>query len=109
MAQFAAGTCRQAAPAVITVDRLVHQVRDQHKKPRAVESAMTAAQRQLRAVPAGSDSTAEGLLKQLVLNIGLFRISLDTNNYHAAQLDGVARSQRSVVSYCTRASAKPGS
>lgn len=104
VASFASGTCRKAAPAVIMVDRLVHQVRDQHKKPQAVEQGLAVAQRQLRAVPAGSDRRADGLLTQLVTDIGLLRIGLDTNNYHDSQLDRVAGSQQAIVKYCTRTS-----
>lgn len=105
---FAAGTCRQAAPAVITVDRLVHQVRDQHKKPTAIAAAMTTAQRQLRAVPLGSDPTVDALLHNLIVDIGVLRISVDTGNYQPARLDRVARSQQAVVNHCAHPSAKPG-
>ncbi len=102
LGSFTAGTCRQAAPALIRIDRLVHRVRDQHKKPKAIESEMTAAQRQLRAVRPGADATANRSITQLVSDVGLLRISLDTNNYSPARLDQVSRSQQATVKYCTR-------
>lgn len=102
VSSFTAGTCRQAAPALISIDRLVHQVRDEHKKAKAIETGMTAAQRQLRALRPGADATADRSIEQLVTDVGLLRISLDTGNYSPARLDQVSRSQQATVKYCTR-------
>lgn len=102
LSSFTAGACRQAAPALISIDRLVHRVRDQHTKPQAVEAAMTAAQRGLRAVPPGADAAVDRSIRQLVSDVGLLRISLDTDNYRPARLDRVSRSQQATVKYCTR-------
>lgn len=109
LSRFTAGTCRQAAPSVVSLDRLVHQVRDRHRKPQAVIAAFTAEQRRLQALPVGREAAVDTRLHNLVVDLGLLRISVATNNYHRARLDQVAGSQQSLVRYCTgKHAASPG-
>ncbi len=105
-ARFAAGTCQRAAPAVLSVGRLIYDVRDRHAKPSSVAPEIGKAQQELRALARPSDKALGGRLQNLVTAIGFFRIGVDSNTFTPQRATNVDNAQQALVTFCTKA---PGS
>jgi hypothetical protein len=101
VADFAAGVCRQAAPAVLDIGRLVRQVEQSHQKPGDAEPAMTKDQAILRRLPAAAEPSVRTRLDVLITAIGFLRINLDSNAYQRKQLDDVRDAQQALEAVCT--------
>jgi hypothetical protein len=103
VADFSAGVCRQAAPAVLDIGRLVQQVAQSRQKPGKAAPALTTDQGMLRKLPAAAEPAVRARLDGLVTAVGFLRINLDSNAYQRNQLTDVRDAQQSLVHVCTTA------
>jgi hypothetical protein len=99
--RFAVGTCRQAAPAVISVGHLIHSVQHDHKSPKSIQTAVTTEQTRLRALLPSAEPLVRPGLQQLISSIGYFRLSLDAHTYTPARLSDLSRAHDAFVRSCT--------
>lgn len=101
VADFTAGACRSAAPAVLRIGQAVDEVSKRHRKPATVEPALLSAQTALRAMPPAPDPSVRGKLRALTVAVGFFRIGVDSNTFQPQRTTDVAAAQRAVVAACT--------
>lgn len=98
---FAAGTCRQAAPAVLGIGRLLGEVRTRARSAREVNAELTMQQSRLRKLLPAADSRARAPLQDLVTAVGFFRIGVDSNTLQSSQVQAATDAQQALVRACT--------
>jgi hypothetical protein len=101
VSDFAAGTCRSAAPAVLKVGAAVYDVQHRDKKPESVSSTLRQAQSALRALPPAEDTALRETLQNLIAAVGFFRIGVDSHTFSPKRTSELASAQRAVVARCT--------
>lgn len=97
---FAAGTCRTAAPDVRAVGEALPRLGDDGKVDADVKDELREAQDRLAAVADGAEADLAPDLQALVEAIGIVRIRADGNTYESAQGDALTRAYERVLDAC---------
>ena len=97
---FAAGTCRTAAPDVRAVGEAIPRLGDGGKVDADVKDDLREAQDRLAALSEGAEPDVAPSLQGLVEAIGLVRIRADGNTYEAAQGEALTRAYEDVLGAC---------
>ena len=98
--EFAAGTCRTAAPDVRAVGELIPRLPGDGKVDADVRDELREAQDRLAALGEGAEPGVAPSLQGLVEAIGLVRIRADGNTYEAAQGEALTRAYEKVLGAC---------
>jgi hypothetical protein len=97
--EFAAGPCRDAAPAVLAVDEQVRLAVEEDADRMAVRQALQAEQTRLQEVlGGGGDAPAE--LQEVVTRVGFARVALDANAMDPAVVTDVTSAVDRLVAVC---------
>lgn len=98
---FAPGACTDLVPTLQDVDEALHQVEDEDLSPREAADRLKTAQDALTSVGGSADEPLSASVKELVTQLGFFRIAVDSNSYDGGQdadiraaLEGVAQDCR---------------
>ena len=95
---FADGTCRTAAPDVLTIGR---QARKLGKDaPASALGPMTTAQDRLDTITSGAEPTYEPALRKLVTSVGLVRLRAHTGSYEPSLGKDVLSAYDGVLAVC---------
>ncbi len=97
---FAAGTCRTAAPDVRAVGELLPDVGDGPKVDADVKDELADAQDRLVALADGAEPDLKAVLTRLVEAIGIVRIRADGNSFEKPQREALTRAYEGVVDAC---------
>ena len=98
---FAAGTCRDAAPAVLALDEQVSQLEQQDVDTAAVRVALQEEQARLRALlSADSDGEVAVALQDVVTRVGFARAALDADALETQEITDVTRAVDRFVAEC---------
>ena len=98
---FAAGSCRQAAPDVLELSRLVEALGKGPRVPDDVKAALRAAQGRVAATAAQSSGPERADLDAFVQKVGLLRLRADGNTYEPFLADDVRAARDRVIDSCT--------
>ncbi len=98
---FAAGSCRQAAPDVLELSRLVEGLGKEPRVPDDAKAALRAAQGRLAATAAQSSGPERADLDAFVQKVGLLRLRADGNTYEPFLADDVRAARDRVIASCT--------
>lgn len=98
---FAAGVCRQAAPDVLELSRLVEGLGEGPRVPDDVKAALRAAQGRLAATAGQSTGPERADLDAFVQKVGLLRLRADGNTYEPFLADEVRAARDQVIASCT--------
>lgn len=97
---FAAGTCRTAAPDVRAVGEALPRLGDGGKVDGDVKDELREAQDRLQAIADGAEPALRPDLEALVVAIGIVRIRADGNTYESAQGEALTRAYEQVLDAC---------
>lgn len=97
---FAAGTCRTAAPDVRAVGEAIPELGDGGKVASDVKDDLREAQDRLAALADGAEPELQPDLQGLVEAIGIVRIRADGNSYESAQGQALTRAYERVLDAC---------
>ncbi len=97
---FAAGTCRTAAPDVRAVGEALPRLGDGGKVDDDVKADLRESQDRLVALADGAEPDVKDELQALVEAIGIVRIRADGNTYEQAQGDALDRAYEQVLDAC---------
>jgi hypothetical protein len=97
---FAAGTCRTAAPDVRAVGEAIPRLGDGGKVDEDVRDELREAQDRLAALADGAEAELKPDLQGLVEAIGIVRIRADGNTYESAQGEALTRAYERVLDAC---------
>src|SRR4051812_8358980 len=100
---FTAGTCRAAAPDVLTIGRVGAQIGGTTKVDAAARSSLRDAQARLSDLAAAAEPAYQPSLQALVVSTGFVRIRADGNTYAAGVGRQLMRDYRAVLKACTAA------
>ena len=99
--EFAAGTCRDAAPAVLALDEQVRQLQQEDVDIPAARKALREQQGRLRALlGADPESNVTVALQDVVTRVGFVRAALDADALQAQEVDDVTRAVDRFVAAC---------
>ena len=98
--EFAAGTCRTAAPDVRAVGEVIPELGDGGKVEPDLREELREAQDRLVAIADGAEPALKGDLQGLVEAIGIVRIRADGNTYESAQGQALTRAYERVLDAC---------
>ena len=99
--EFAAGVCRQAAPDVLEISRLVEGLGKGPRVPDDAKAALRAAQGRLAATAMQSAGPERADLDAFVQTVGLLRLRADGNTYEPFLADDVRAARDRVLASCT--------
>jgi hypothetical protein len=97
---FAAGTCRTAAPDVRAVGESIPRLGDDGDVADEVKDELREAQDRLAALADGAEPSLQSALQELVVAIGIVRIRADGNTYEPAQGEALTRAYEQVLEVC---------
>lgn len=98
--EFAAGTCRTAAPAVLAIDEQVALAVEEDVDTRAVVDALRTEQGRLQELLADGDDVAEEL-QEVVTSVGFARAAVATDAIGDSEVRDVERAVDDLVAACT--------
>ena len=98
--EFAAGTCRTAAPDVRAVGEVIPELGDGGKVEPDLREELREAQDRLVAIADGAEPALKDDLQGLVEAIGIVRIRADGNTYESAQGQALTRAYERVLDAC---------
>ena len=98
---FAAGTCRTAAPDVRAVGEALPELGDGPKVAADVQDALREAQDRIDALASGAEPDLKPALTDLVQKIGIVRIRAAGNSYDPELGEFLATSYEKVLDVCT--------
>lgn len=101
---FAEGTCRTAAPDVLTIGREVRKLGDGKNPPSGPLEAMQKAQEPLDAIATGAEPTYQPALRKLVTAVGLVRFRAHVGSYVPSLGADVVTAYDGVLAVCTKPS-----
>lgn len=101
VADFSAGTCRQAAPDVLDLARQVGALGKEPRVPDEAKAAMRATQSRLLTASEQAAGPERAELEGLVRSVGLLRLRADGNTYEPFLGDDVRAARARVISTCT--------
>lgn len=97
---FAEGTCRTAAPDVLTIGREVRKLGTGKEAAGRPLSAMTDAQTRLDVVAKAAEPAYEPALRTLVTAVGLVRLRSHTGSYAPSLGSDVSKAYDGVLAVC---------
>lgn len=97
---FADGTCRVAAPDVLSIDRDARRLGKGGDVDAAVLTRMTAAQSALDTLASGAEPAYRPALQKLVVQVGLVRLQAHVGTYRGEQGDQLRADVAAVERAC---------
>lgn len=98
---FAVGTCRDAAPAVLALDEQVRQLEDEDLDIAAARDALREKQGRLRTlVDANGNDEVAVALQDVVTRVGFARAALDTDALETQEVTDVTQAVDRFVAEC---------
>ncbi|MDK3257755.1 hypothetical protein [Blastococcus capsensis] len=100
--EFAAGPCRDAAPAVLALDEQVRLALEEDADLAAVRESLRDEQATLQEVLGGADGRADVApeLEEVVTRVGFARVALDTGTLDGAVASDVTSAVDRLVAVC---------
>jgi hypothetical protein len=104
--EFAAGTCRDAAPAVIALDEQVRRAADEGADIAQVRAALESEQQRLLTVldDAGDTGAVAGELQEVVTRVGFARAAVNIDSFGDAEVRDVTAAVDGFVAACVPSS-----
>jgi hypothetical protein len=96
------GACSDVSPALVDVDRVLRELGEDEVEPREAASAFADAQEVVEPAESTGGAVGEALV-ELRRQLGLFRISVDSNEYDGSQDEDVRGALDAVLSACRSA------
>jgi hypothetical protein len=99
---FTAGTCRTAAPDVLTIGKRVRELGNDKSPSAGPLDAMTAAQDRLDPIASAAEPAYQPALRSLVTAVGLVRLRAHTGSYVPSLGQAVTSAYDGVLKVCTQ-------
>ena len=100
--EFAAGACREAAPAVLALDRHARAILEDGADAADLRRALREQQDRLRPLSEGEDQVSTAL-QDLVGSVGFLRVAVDTDALDASEVSEVNDAVDRVIAVCVPA------
>ncbi len=98
--EFATGTCRQAAPAVLAIDEQINHALDDDADRGAVLARLETQQKRLQALRSKAGAVS-GQLQEVITRVGFARAALATDSIGKPHVESVTAAIDDFVDACT--------